>query len=208
MNRTLFGCSAKHVLLFKPVRSQYHSRLLSVPNGCWDPRDPEEITVSCFPAQKSAAAQRSGADSKAISSEDVPEQLWMPSNILQLPQFWAALSQHSYHAVSNPYPSLTGVNGRKTHQSGQLLIKNTQSGIKIRYYLEICPILGQKRSSSVCSQPALSLEEGGQGKAAQPALPNARQRGGPGTAPRVDNTFRLRHVCSLPTPRPASVGFF
>lgn len=29
----------------------------------------------------------------------------------------------------------------------------------------------------------------------------AQQRGGPAAAQSVDNTFRLRHVCSLPTPR-------
>lgn len=59
--------------------------------------------------------------------------------------------------------------------------KKSQSEIKIRYYLEICPVLGQKRSSSVCSQQASSeLGRGSQGKAALPALPNAGQRGGPG----------------------------
>lgn len=101
---------------------------------------------------------------------------------------------------------------KKTHQSGQLLrrkkknkTKPKQSKIKIRYYLEICPVLGQKCSSSVCSQLALNL--GVQGKVALPALPNVRQWGGPGTALGADNMCRLRHVCSLPTPRPASLGF-
>lgn len=31
--------------------------------------------------------------------------------------------------------------------------------------------------------------------------PTARQQGGPTAAQSVDNTFRLTHVCSLPTPR-------
>lgn len=118
----------------------------------------------------------------------------------KVPQFWAALSQHSHHAVSDPYSLLTGVNGRKTHQSGQLLTKNTQSEIKIRYYLEICPVLGQKRSSSASSQLALSLEEGGQGKAALPALPKACSEEAPALLPVL--VTRSDSDMSIPCPHP------
>lgn len=104
-------------------RVQYHSPLLSVPNSCWDPCNPDGITVSSSPAQKSSAVQLSGAEGKAISSEDVPEQLWMPYNILQLPQFWAALSQHSHHAVSARHPSFTGETGGKPISLGSSLQK-------------------------------------------------------------------------------------
>lgn len=125
INWTLFGCCTKQALVFKSVRSQYHSPLLSVPNGCWDPCNPEEIAVSSFPAQKSSAVQRSGVEGKAISSEDihVPEQFWMLSNILQLPQLWAASSQLSHHAVSDPYPSLTGERGENPISLGSSLPK-------------------------------------------------------------------------------------
>lgn len=93
--------------------AKYHSPLLSLPNGCWDPCNPDGIAVSPSPAQKSSSVQRSGAEGKAISSEDVPEQLWMPSNILQLLQFRAALSQHSHRIVRDPHPLFTGEMGEK-----------------------------------------------------------------------------------------------
>lgn len=107
-----------------------------------------------------------------------------------------------------PLPITHRGKGRKPHQSGQLLTKNTQSEIKIRYLRSTLSLGRNVHPLSVHSKQALSLEEGREGKAALPALPNARQRGGPGAAPGVDNTFRLRHVCSLPTPRPASVSFY
>lgn len=136
-----------HVLMFEFVRSQLSRSFPVLPNDCWNSCNPHGNALSSSPPLNSAAVQRSGAQGKAISSKDVPEQLLMPSNIFQL-----SSSQHCHNiyvsfSVKPTYHSQEKMKETPPPRLGSSLGNKPAKGKNETLFKEICPVLGQKRSS-------------------------------------------------------------